>query len=106
MAAWCVGTAVQNNDGAQGMLLSKAPTALATLLNLSQTDPDTAVRRKAAYALSSAIRNYQPAMDELLRHLPENVKSEMGGSVDASDMDQVDKVVNWIRAATAAGATN
>ncbi|PGG95304.1 hypothetical protein AJ79_10132, partial [Helicocarpus griseus UAMH5409] len=42
MAAWCVGTAVQNNDGAQGMLLSKAPTALATLLNLSQTDPDTA----------------------------------------------------------------
>ncbi|KKZ61299.1 hypothetical protein EMCG_04107 [[Emmonsia] crescens] len=99
MGAWCIGTAVQNNVGAQGMLLSKAPTALFTLFTLSQNDPDTTVRRKAVYALSSAIRNHQPAMDELLRHLPEDVKKEVGESIDASDMGGVDRLVNWLRRA-------
>ncbi|OAX77133.1 hsp70-like protein [Emergomyces africanus] len=48
MGAWCIGTAVQNNVGAQDMLLSKAPAALSTLFTLSQNDPDTTVRRKAS----------------------------------------------------------
>ncbi|EEH16781.2 hypothetical protein PABG_06868 [Paracoccidioides brasiliensis Pb03] len=98
MGAWCIGTAVQNNEGAQGMLLSKVPTALPTLFALSQNDPHLTVRRKAIYALSSAIRNHQPAMDELLRHLPEDVKKEIGESIDASDMDNVDRLVNRLRA--------
>ncbi|EEQ90117.1 hypothetical protein RJZ56_006782 [Blastomyces dermatitidis] len=101
MGAWCIGTAVQNNVGAQGMLLSKAPTALSTLFALSQNDPETTVRRKAVYALSSAIRNHQPALDELLRHIPEDVRKELGEGFDASDMDGVDKLVNWLRRALA-----
>ncbi|KLJ07791.1 hypothetical protein EMPG_16734 [Blastomyces silverae] len=99
MGAWCIGTAVQNNVGAQGMLLSKAPTALSTLFALSQNDPDTTVRRKAVYALSSAIRNHQPALDELLRHIPEDIRKELGETSDASDMDGVDKLVSWLRRA-------
>ncbi|OJD09590.1 hypothetical protein ACJ73_10205 [Blastomyces percursus] len=82
-------------------LLSKAPTALSTLFTLSQNDPETTVRRKAVYALSSAVRNHQPALDELLRHIPEDARKELGESFDASDMDGVDKLVNWLRRALA-----
>ncbi|KAG5301833.1 hsp70-like protein [Histoplasma ohiense] len=99
MGAWCIGTAVQNNAGAQEMLLSKSPTALSTLFALSQNDPDTSVRRKAIYALSSAIRNHQPAMDVLLGHIPNDAREEMGEHVDASDMEGVDKLVSWLRRA-------
>ncbi|KAK2742989.1 hsp70 nucleotide exchange factor fes1 [Onygenales sp. PD_40] len=97
MGAWCIGTAVQNNESAQGMLLKTAPTALATLLELTQSDPAPAVRKKAVYALSSAIRNFQPAMDELVRHLPVAARGGDGERIDAADMERVDGLVGWLR---------
>ncbi|EFW13371.1 hsp70-like protein [Coccidioides posadasii str. Silveira] len=45
MAAWCIGTAVQNNEMAQNKLLDFK--AVPKLLSLAKTDPDTTVRRKA-----------------------------------------------------------
>ncbi|KAK2809752.1 hypothetical protein FQN50_003597 [Emmonsiellopsis sp. PD_5] len=97
MGAWCIGTAVQNNESAQGMLLKTSPTALSTLLSLTQSDPAPSVRKKAVYALSSAIRNFQPAMDELVRHLPGAALREDGERIDAADMERVDGLVGWLR---------
>lgn len=62
---------------------------------MATSDQNPAARKKATYALSSAVRNYQPAMDEVLRHLPD----EQGNKkVDASDMDAVDSVINKLKA--------
>ncbi|KAJ3486688.1 hypothetical protein NLG97_g6563 [Lecanicillium saksenae] len=62
MAAWCVGTAVQNNEKTQEKLLAVG--GIKPLVELATKDGETAaVRRKAVYALSSAIRNYQPGLD-------------------------------------------
>ncbi|BDD61807.1 hsp70 nucleotide exchange factor fes1 [Monascus purpureus] len=98
MAAWCVGTAVQNNEKAQDRLL--VLNALPTLVSMSVSDPEPAVRKKAVYALSSAVRNYQPAMDETVRHLPEGYPR--GEKIDAGDMDAVDSVIDKLRAHKAA----
>ncbi|KAJ9237582.1 hypothetical protein DTO169E5_5168 [Paecilomyces variotii] len=96
MAAWCVGTAVQNNEKAQDKLL--VFNAFPTLVDMSTTDPDQAVRRKAVYALSSAVRNYQPGMDEFVKHLPEGQGYPRGEKVDAGDMDTIDGIMNKLRA--------
>ncbi|GAD91482.1 conserved hypothetical protein [Paecilomyces variotii No. 5] len=96
MAAWCVGTAVQNNEKAQDKLL--VFNAIPTLVGMSTTDPDEAVRRKAVYALSSAVRNYQPSMDEFVKHLPEGEGYPRGEKVDAGDMDTIDGIMNKLRA--------
>lgn len=48
------------------------------LVDLALDDPDEAVRRKAIYALSSEIRNYQPALDAAIVLLPEDVLSGGG----------------------------
>ncbi|KAL1981305.1 hypothetical protein VTN96DRAFT_2798 [Rasamsonia emersonii] len=94
MAAWCVGTAVQNNQKGQDKLL--VLNALPTLLSLSTSDPDPQVRRKAIYALSSAVRNYQPAMDELVKHLPAGYAP--ADRVDAGDMKAVDAIMDKLKA--------
>lgn len=112
MAAWCVGTAVQNNEKAQdkvchslqGLYSTEANpcsglqlvvlNAIPTLVNMSTTDPNPAARKKAVYALSSAARNYQPAMNELVKHLPESYGT---GKTDAGDMDAVDAVMDQLR---------
>ncbi|KAI0471103.1 Fes1-domain-containing protein [Xylariaceae sp. FL0804] len=132
MAAWCVGTAVQNNAASQERLLALGGVERLVALALGRrsdaerragVDADgeegkrvngqqqqkqggreeeeeepADVRRKAVYALSSAVRNYQPAMDaaaaELARRgapLPD------GGKVDASDMDAVDAVIRGLK---------
>ena len=64
---------------------------LPTLLRLSREDPDATVRRKAVYAISSSVRNYQPALDELLKLMQVNEKT------DAGDMDQVDAIIARLR---------
>lgn len=90
MAAWCVGTAVQNNEKSQERLLAMG--GIPDLVGLVKKDgEDTAVRRKACYALSSAVRNYQPGMNELLRILESNDK------IDASDMQAVDGIIGPLR---------
>lgn len=96
MAAWCIGTAVQNNEKAQDKLI--VFNAVPTLVTLSTTEPNPAARKKAVYALSSAVRNYQPAMDELVKHLPEGYIQ--GEKVDAGDMEAVDAIMDKLRAHT------
>ncbi|WEW61973.1 hsp70 nucleotide exchange factor fes1 [Emydomyces testavorans] len=94
MAAWCVGTAVQNNVQAQDKLLDFK--AIPKLLKLAQTDPEITVRRKAVYALSSAVRNHQPALDELQRHLPRDFAVE-DKKVSAGDMQAIDVIMDRLR---------
>ena len=92
-AAWCVGTAVQNNVKAQAKLL--ALDAISVLTHLSIEDASEPVRRKAIYALSSEIRNFQPGLDAALRALPKGIAPE--GAIDAGDMEAVDRVVEQLR---------
>ncbi|KAB8070836.1 Hsp70 nucleotide exchange factor fes1 [Aspergillus leporis] len=96
MAAWCIGVAVQNNEKAQDKIV--VFNAVPKLLNISMTDSNPAVRKKAVLALSSAVRNYQPAMDELVKNLPEGYPR--GEKVDAGDMDAVDAIMEKLRAHT------
>ncbi|KAL3432201.1 Hsp70 nucleotide exchange factor fes1 [Aspergillus tetrazonus] len=93
MAAWCIGTAVQNNEKAQDKLI--VMNAIPTLVSMSTQDPVPAVRKKAVYALSSAVRNYQPGTNELVKHLPDGYAS---GKVDAADMDTIDTIMDKLRA--------
>ncbi|KAL8348694.1 hypothetical protein RB598_001796 [Gaeumannomyces tritici] len=97
MAAWCVGTAVQNNEPSQERLLALG--GLPRLLAMTTSgEEDVNVRRKAVFALSSACRNYQPVMDALVA---EAAKQGGGNAdkVDAANMDAVDAVMNGLRAA-------
>ncbi|EHA47503.1 hsp70 nucleotide exchange factor fes1 [Pyricularia oryzae] len=95
MAAWCIGTAVQNNEPCQERLLALG--GLPSLVKLATAeDQREDVRRKAVYALSSAGRNYQPAMDVIV----EEVGKQGGKSdkVDATNMDAVDAVIDLLKA--------
>jgi soluble cytochrome b562 len=66
-----------------------------TLVSLATTDKNLAVRKKAVYAISSGVRNYQPGMDVLMKHLPEGyAKSE---KVDAGDMAAIDAIMDKLR---------
>ena len=92
-AAHCLNTAVQNNTACQERCL--AINAVPKLVKQVLEDEALAARKKAAGALSSEVRNYQPAADELVKCLPEEVWSK--GKVDASDMDAVDALIGVVR---------
>ncbi|EPE04234.1 hsp70-like protein [Ophiostoma piceae UAMH 11346] len=101
MAAWCVGTAVQNNQPSQERLLAMGglPPLVKVAANASETE---GVRRKAIYALSSACRNYQPAMDACLLALSQletkvPTLSALPAAVDATNMDAVDEIINGLK---------
>lgn len=94
MAAWCVGTAVQNNEKTQERLLANGGIPSLVELALGQKEPED-VRRKAIYALSSAVRNYQPAMDVASDEL--NRVGHSVDKVDATDMDAVDSIMTALR---------
>lgn len=101
MAAWCVGTAVQNNEKTQERLLANGGIPPLVALALGSEEPAD-VRRKAIYALSSAVRNYQPAMDVASEEL-----SKVGHTtdkVDATDMEAVDVVMGALREKAKAAA--
>jgi hsp70-interacting protein len=94
MAAWCVGTAVQNNEPSQQRLLAVG--GIPKLVELATKDGEHQdVRRKAVYALSSACRNYQPAMDICTDELGKQGRTE--GKIDALDMDAVDVLMNGLK---------
>jgi len=95
MAAWCVGTAVQNNVSAQeaALRVGVAP----VLVGMCVGGEAEAVRRKALYAVSSLMRNFQAGADEVVRCLPEGVRAEVGKRVDAGDMEAVDGLVGRLR---------
>ncbi|KAJ9143857.1 Hsp70 nucleotide exchange factor FES1 [Pleurostoma richardsiae] len=102
MAAWCVGTAVQNNEPSQERLLAMG--GIPALVGLATAgDEHLDVRRKAIYALSSAVRNYQPAMDAAAEELAK--KGREAGKIDARNMDAVDDLINGLKEETKEKAT-
>jgi len=93
MAAWCIGTAVQNNAKAQERLL--AINAIPMLCKLAVEDIDRSVRRKCVYALSSGVRNYQPGMNEAVKALPKEFVGP--DQVSAADMEVIDAIMAKLR---------
>lgn len=69
--------------------------ALPKLVTIATTDTTPVVRKKAVYAISSAVRNYQPSMDEVTKSLPEGYSRD---KIDAGDMDAVDALMDKLRA--------
>jgi len=92
-AAWCVGTAVQNNSRAQERLF--VLNAIPTLVKMATGDPDPVARKKAILALSSGVRNYQPSLNKALESLPDDFEAK--GKLDAEDMEGVDQVMAELR---------
>ncbi|GAB7366003.1 hypothetical protein MBLNU230_g7328t1 [Neophaeotheca triangularis] len=92
-AAGCVKTIVQNNVQAQERLL--ALEGVGKLVTMLVEDEAKVARKRAAGALSSAVRNYQPALDEMRKLLPEDLTTV--GNVDAGDMEAVDQVIGRLR---------
>jgi len=104
MAAWCVGTAVQNNVKTQEKLFARG--GIPPLVHLATHDDEhERVRRKAVYALSSAVRNYQPAMDVAHEELKKKGHGVEKDTVDAANMDAVDEVMNGLKEKVAKGKT-
>ncbi|RYP50682.1 hypothetical protein DL768_003826 [Monosporascus sp. mg162] len=137
MAAWCVATAVQNNEPCQERLVALGGVERLVAMALGERAPapaeeeekeageggqqkqqeggndaaavngdaetatgtwkeeDKDVRRKAVYALSCAVRNYQPAMDVCTNELRK--KSEQVENIDATDMDAINDVINNLK---------
>ncbi|TVY48200.1 Hsp70 nucleotide exchange factor FES1, partial [Lachnellula cervina] len=102
MAAWCAGTAVQNNVSSQERLLAMGGIPGLAKLAVDEGEVE-GVRRKAVYALSSACRNYQPAMDVLTAELGKLGRDEWAGKVDAGDMDACDGLIGAMREEAAKG---
>ncbi|CAJ2508020.1 Uu.00g092060.m01.CDS01 [Anthostomella pinea] len=121
MACWCVGTAVQNNQPCQERLVALGGVERLVRMALGEretmekragdgdvtTEDGVAplkghgvetkeVRRKAIRALSSVVRNYQPAMDVCAAELRRKGEP-VADAVDAADMDAVDAVINPLR---------
>ena len=69
--------------------------AIPPLIQLALEDPVEAVRRKAIYALSSGIRNYQPGLDAAVGALPRDMKPST--RLDAGDMDAVDGFIQQLK---------
>lgn len=102
MAAWCIGTAVQNNEKAQDKLV--VMNTLPVLVEMAMMDEVDSVRRKAVYALSSAVRNFQPALDEVVKCLRGKEDHPLHRhshgeieKIDAGDMDAVDGIMDRLR---------
>ncbi|KAK4168051.1 nucleotide exchange factor Fes1-domain-containing protein [Cladorrhinum sp. PSN259] len=102
-AAWCVGTAVQNNVKSQERLLAVGGIPLLVERAIKDGEGEK-VRRKAIYALSSAVRNYQPALDVALEELGKRGAGDhgKGDKVDACDMEVVDEIMDWLKDKVAA----
>lgn len=96
-AAWCVGTAVQNNAPSQERLLTAGGVPKLVAMAAGDDEKDDKVKRKALYALSSAVRNYQPAMDVAHQELGKLGLAGGREKVDATDMDAVDEVMTSLR---------
>lgn len=119
MAAWVVGTAVQNNEPCQERFAALGGVERLVAMTLGRRvsgEEDTGeakkssdeeeegvedakdVRKKAAYALSSAVRNYQPAMDACTAELARRGETgALAAQTDAQDMDAVDAVIGGLR---------
>ncbi|KAF1935859.1 Hsp70 nucleotide exchange factor FES1 [Clathrospora elynae] len=110
-AAWCCGTAVQNNIKTQERVSSPRLSirlrrmanrlqllvvgAIPALVRLATSDNERKVRKKAIFALSSSVRNFQAALDAAVEHMPAEFKPQE--KLDANDMESVDKLINKLR---------
>ncbi|KAF3311148.1 hypothetical protein TWF173_008599 [Orbilia oligospora] len=91
MAAWCIGTAVQNNEKSQDQFHKTEGVEKLIHLALNDSAPD--VRSKALYAISSFVRNHQGALDQCLSKLPDGLKEEYSQkNLSAEDMDGIDEL--------------
>ena len=100
MAAWCVGTAVQNNPPCQERLLAADGLERLVAMALDEDGEAVETRKKVIYALSSAVRNYQPAMNVVLGELKVHAPLLIGEEkelVAAGDMIAVDWVMGKLR---------
>ncbi|KAF8245093.1 Fes1-domain-containing protein [Wilcoxina mikolae CBS 423.85] len=93
LAAWCCGTAVQNNIKSQQDFYKHG--GVPKLVDLLLKDPAEDVRRKAIYALSSAVRNLQPALDAGLELLPSELLA--GQELKADNMEGIDALMAKLR---------
>jgi hsp70-interacting protein len=94
MAAWTIGTAVQNNEKTQEKMVEfKAFEQLVAMAIGGESH--LMARKKAIYALSSGVRNYQPGLDEFVKLLPADYQPD--GKLEASDMDGIDNIINALR---------
>ena len=94
-ASWCLGTAVQNNIKCQDRCLATG--AVEKLVELAVSGETPKLRKKATYALSSEVRNYQPGFDTMVKELPAEYRGE--DRLDANDMEAVDQIINRLREA-------
>jgi hsp70-interacting protein len=62
---------------------------------MATADSNRTVRKKATFALSSTVRNFQPGLDEALTHMPTEYKPLE--TLDANDMESVDTLINKLR---------
>ncbi|KAF8471931.1 nucleotide exchange factor Fes1-domain-containing protein [Kalaharituber pfeilii] len=93
MAAWVCGTAVQNNIKTQRKFHSAGGTHKA--INAFLNDPSEKVRAKSVYAISSTIRNYEPALKTCLELLPAHIKGTE--KYHHEDMEGIDRLVDVMR---------
>jgi hypothetical protein len=92
-AAWTCGTATQNNIKTQERILIVG--GIPPLVKLAIQDDYPKVRKKAVFALSSIVRNFQPGLDEVLKHMPKEFKAS--DKMDASDMEAITELMDKIR---------
>lgn len=69
--------------------------AIPKLVRMATADSETKVRKKAIFALSSSVRNFQAALDAAVEHMPAEFKPQ--GQLDANDMASVDVLINKLR---------
>lgn len=62
---------------------------------MATTDTDKKARKKAIFALSSSVRNFQPGLDATVSHMPDDFKPS--DTLDANDMESVDSLINKLR---------
>ncbi|KAL7266034.1 hsp70 nucleotide exchange factor fes1 [Rhizina undulata] len=93
MAAWCCGTAVQNNPKSQAALYNHG--GVPKMVDLIMKDPEESVRNKAIYALSSQIRNSEPSLKQAVELLPDEIVQ--GRDIQADNMEAIDGLINRLR---------
>jgi hsp70-interacting protein len=69
--------------------------AIPMLVRMATSDAEKKVRKKAIFALSSSVRNFQGALDEAVSHMPTEFKPK--DKLDANDMESVDVLINKLR---------
>ncbi|KAI9727173.1 MAG: hsp70 nucleotide exchange factor fes1 [Chrysothrix sp. TS-e1954] len=93
MAAWCIATAVQNNEKSQERCLAIG--AIPRLVQMALHDDVQQARKKAVFALSSEIRNYPPALSAAIQELPQEYGDQ--SKIEAGDMDAIDNIIGKLR---------